>query len=237
MNVSLRWLEAFLRRPLEVKDVTERLAMLGAPVDAVEPLHADLGDIVIGLVEDVRPHPNADRLRVCTVNDGTIERRNVVCGAANVAAGHKYPFAPVGATLPGGLRIEKRKLRGETSEGMLCSARELGLGQDGEGIWELDTDAAPGTRLLDALPLADHRLVVDVGPNRPDLLGHKGIARELSAAYGTPFRLPPIPGDIASDVPPARRAGASTDVGGVHVAIEDLDGCPRLLGAFVRGLK
>src|SRR3954452_6749196 len=193
MNVSLRWLEAFLRRPLEVKDVTERLAMLGAPVDAVEPLHADLGDIVIGLVEDVRPHPNADRLRVCTVNDGTIERRNVVCGAANVAAGHKYPFAPVGATLPGGLRIEKRKLRGETSEGMLCSARELGLGQDGEGIWELDTEAAPGTRLLDALPLADHRLVVDVEPSRPDRRRNKGIAREQAGGYGTPFRLPPIP--------------------------------------------
>ena len=110
MNVSLRWLEEFLRHPLDIKDVTERLAMLGAPVDAVEPLHTNLQDIVIGLVEDVRPHPNADRLRVCIVNDGTEERRNVICGAANVAAGHKYPFAPVGATLPGGLRIEKRKL-------------------------------------------------------------------------------------------------------------------------------
>jgi phenylalanyl-tRNA synthetase beta chain len=156
MNVSLRWLEDFLRRRLDVKDVTERLAMLGAPVDAVEPLHAGLGDVLIGLVEEVRPHPNADRLRVCLVNDGTAERRNVVCGAANVAAGRKYPFAPVGATLPGGLRIEKRKLRGEASDGMLCSARELGLGQDGDGIWELGTDAAPGTRLLEAVPLEDH---------------------------------------------------------------------------------
>jgi len=155
MNVSLRWLEDFLRRRLDVKDVTERLAMLGAPVDGVEPLHAGLGDVLIGLVEEVRPHPNADRLRVCLVNDGTAERRNVVCGAANVAAGRKYPFAPVGATLPGGLRIEKRKLRGEASEGMLCSARELGLGQDGDGIWELGTEAAPGTRLLEAVPLED----------------------------------------------------------------------------------
>jgi phenylalanyl-tRNA synthetase beta chain len=237
MNVSQRWLEAFLRRPLELRELTERLTMLGAPVDGVEPLHADLADVLIAVVEDVRPHPNADRLRVCVVNGGTAERLNVVCGAANVAAGQKYPFAPVGATLPGGLRIERRKLRGETSEGMLCSARELGLGQDGEGIWELDTDAAPGTRLLDALPLADHRLVVDVGPNRPDLLGHKGIARELSAAYGTPFRLPAIPGDSAIDVPPVRRAGASVEVGGVHVASEDQDGCPRLLGAVMRGVK
>src|SRR5215213_5112875 len=237
MNVSLRWLEEFLRRPLEVQDVTERLAMLGAPVDAVEPLHAGLGDIVIGLVEEVRPHPNADRLRVCMVNDGSVERRNVVCGAANVEAGHKYPFAPVGATLPSGLRIEKRKLRGESSEGMLCSARELGLGQDGDGIWDLGTDAAPGSRLIEVLPIADHRLVIDVGPNRPDLLGHKGIARELSASYKVQFRLPMLPGSATIDVSPVRRVGDSGEVAGVRVAIQDLEGCSRLLAAVIRGVK
>jgi phenylalanyl-tRNA synthetase beta chain len=236
MNVSVRWLEAFLRRPLDVKDLTGRLAMLGAPVDAVEPIHADLGEVLIGLVEEVKPHPNADRLRVCVVNDGTAERRNVVCGASNVEAGRKYPFAPVGATLPGGLRIEKRKLRGEESEGMLCSARELGLGQNHEGIWELQTDATPGTPLLKALPISDHRLVVDVGPNRPDLLGHKGIARELSASYGVPFRLPVVPGSTI-DVPPARRVGSSAQVGGVRAATEDLEGCPRFLAAVLRGVK
>jgi phenylalanyl-tRNA synthetase beta chain len=237
VNVSRRWLEAFLRRPLEVRDLAERLTMLGAPVDAIEPLHAGLDDVLVALVEEVRPHPHADRLRVCVVNRGAAERLNVVCGAANVAAGQKYPFAPVGATLPGGLRIEKRKLRGETSEGMLCSARELGLGQDGEGILELQTEAEPGTRLLDALPIADHRLVVDVGPNRPDLLGHKGIARELSAAYDAPFRLPTVPGAVDTDVPPARRVGEDTVLAGVHVAIEDPEGCPRFLGAVLRGVK
>jgi phenylalanyl-tRNA synthetase beta chain len=237
MNVSRRWLEDFLRRPLEIRDLTDRLTMLGAPVDVVEPLHADLGDVLVALVEDVRPHPNADRLRLCVVNEGTAERRNVVCGALNVEAGRKYPFAPVGATLPGGLRIEERKLRGETSQGMLCSARELGLGQDGEGIWELQTDAAPGTRLLDALPLADHRLILDIGPNRPDLLGHKGVARELSASYGVPFRLPPIPSTVVTEVPGVRRVGNSVKVGGVRAAIEDPAGCPRLLGAVIRGVK
>src|SRR5881394_2766701 len=188
MNVSLRWLELFLRRPLDPQDVVRRLAMLGAPVDVVESLHGDLGEIVVGLVEEVRPHPNADRLRVCTVNDGSAERRNVVCGAPNVQAGRKYPFAAVGATVPHGkggapMTIARAKLRGETSEGMLCSARELGLGQDHDGLLELDTDAAPGTRFVDAMPVADHRLVVDVTPNRPDLLGHKGVARELAASY------------------------------------------------------
>ena len=190
MNVSCNWLAGFLRRELDPADVAQRLALLGAPADAIEPLHADLGQIIVGLVESAEPHPNADRLRVCRVNDGSGVTRNVVCGAPNVTAGRKYPFAPVGATLPGGLSIEKRKLRGELSEGMLCSARELGLGQDHEGIWELDTGAAPGTPLLAAVLLADTRLVLDITPNRPDLLGHKGIARELAASYGVQFRLP-----------------------------------------------
>jgi phenylalanyl-tRNA synthetase beta chain len=237
MNVSRRWLEDFLRRPLDPKDLAERLTMLGAPVDGVQPLHTDLSDIVVAVVEEVRQHPNADRLRVCAVNGGNGEPLSVVCGAANVTAGRKYPLAPVGATLPGGLKIEARKLRGETSQGMLCSARELGLGQDGEGIWELDTEAAPGTRLLDALPLADHRLIIDVGPNRPDLLGHKGIARELAASYGVPFRLPAIPSESPIDVPPVRRAGNVAEVGGVRAGTEDVAGCPRLLGAVMRGVR
>ncbi|MGH7499902.1 MAG: phenylalanine--tRNA ligase subunit beta [Gemmatimonadales bacterium] len=237
MNVSLRWLEDFLRRPLEPGDVAERLAMLGAPVDAIEPLHTDLADIVVGLVEEVRPHPNADRLRVCTVNDGAAERHNVVCGAPNVAVGRKYPFARIGATLPGGLKIEERQLRGETSEGMLCSVRELGLGQEHDGLLELATAAAPGTPLLKALPIADHRLIVDVGPNRPDLLGHKGIARELSASYGSPFRLPVIPHTSPIDIPPSRRSGAVAEAGSVQIAIEDAESCPRFHGAFVRGVR
>ena len=237
MNVSRRWLEDFLRRPLEVRDLTERLTMLGAPVDAVESLHADLEDVLVAEVEEVRPHPNADRLRVCIVNGGNSERLSVVCGASNVTAGRKYPLAPVGSTLPGGVRIEQRKLRGELSQGMLCSARELGLGQDGEGIWELDTDAPPGTRLLDALAIGDHRLVIDVGPNRPDLLGHKGVARELAASLGVPFRLPPLPGGPGIDVPPVKRVGNTGTVGGVRAGTEDVEGCPRFLGAVIRGVK
>ena len=240
MNISLRWLQEFLRRELDPADVTARLAMLGAPVDAMEPLHTDLAEIVVGLVEEVRPHPNADRLRVTVVNDGTDRRLNVVCGAPNVTAGKKYPFARVGAIVPHGkggapMKLEKAKLRGEVSEGMLCSARELGLGQEHDGILELATDAAPGAPFLDAVPLADYRLVVDVTPNRPDLLGHKGVARELSASYGAPFRLPQIPGAAAIDVPPARRGGAGDVVAGLRVTIEDTESCPRFHAAVIRG--
>ncbi|MGE5925948.1 MAG: phenylalanine--tRNA ligase subunit beta [Gemmatimonadota bacterium] len=250
MNVSRRWLEAFLRRPLDARDVANRLAMLGAPVDAIEPLHADLGAIRVALVEDVRQHPNADRLRVCTVNDGSDVRLNVVCGAANVTAGRKYPFAPVGSTVPGrppkkpALTLDRRKIRGEVSEGMLCSLEELGFEPQGDGIWELDTEAPPGTPLLEALPLADDRLVVDVTANRPDLLGHKGVARELAASYGIPFRLPVIPGAVDIDVPPSRRIAESggaghsgTVTGGVRVAIEDPEGCARFHAAVIRDVR
>lgn len=238
MNVSRRWLEAFLRRELEVQDLARRLAQLGAPADAVEPLHADLRDIVIASVEEVRPHPNADRLRLCTVNDGSAERRHVVCGAPNVVAGAKYPFAPVGSTLPGGLVIEKRKIRGEPSEGMLCSARELGLGEDHDGILTLDTEAAPGTRFLDTMGLRDERLVLDTSPMRPDLLGHKGVARELAAAYRTTFRLPDIPGVERIDVPAIARVTASAGrAGGMEVAIEPGCSCARFTGAVIRGVR
>ncbi|MEK6610566.1 MAG: YtpR family tRNA-binding protein, partial [Gemmatimonadota bacterium] len=177
MNVSLRWLEELLGTSLDPVETRDRLLMLGAGVEAMEPLHHDLAEVVIGEVLEVRKHPNADRLTLCEVNAGA-EVKHVVCGATNVTAGKKYPFAAVGTTLPGGLLLERRKIRGEVSEGMLCSAKELGLGEDGDGILELDTAATPGTRLLDALPLADTRFVLEITPNRPDQLSHEGIARD-----------------------------------------------------------
>jgi phenylalanyl-tRNA synthetase beta chain len=180
-------------------------------------------------------------LTVCTVDDGTAGRRNVVCGAANVTAGKKYPFAPVGSTIPGrppkkpAMTLERRKIRGEVSEGMLCSLEELGFEPEGDGIWELDTDAPPGTPLLDAYPLLDDRLLVDVSANRPDLLGHKGIARELAASMGVPFRLPAIPGTDAIDIPPSRRPAVPPLT--VRMAIEDTEGCRRFHGATVRSVR
>ncbi len=236
MNASRRWLEAFLNQSLDARDVAARLGMLGAPVDAIEPVHHDLRDLVVARVEEVRPHPNADRLRVCVVNDGRETRWNVVCGAPNVMAGASYPFARVGATLPGGLTIEKRKLRGEVSEGMLCSGRELGLSDDHDGLLTLATDAPPGTPLLEAMPVDDERLVVDVTPNRADLNGHKGLARELAASYGVPFRLPVLPGTLPAGLPPVARSAGPARVGGIEVAIEPDAGCARFLGAVVRGV-
>ena len=234
MIASLNWLSALLAQPLDPADTARRLTMLGATVDGVEPIHHDLRDVVIGLVEQVEAHPNADRLSVCVVRAGAAPVE-VVCGAPNVRAGAKYPFAPVGATLPGGLILDRRKIRGVFSNGMLCSARELGLGAEHQGILELETDAAPGTPLLEALPLADTQLTLDITPNRPDLLSQRGVARELAAHLGATVRLPSFP--HAPTVLAPRRAGAGGTVGGVEVAIEDVEGCPRYIAAVIRGVR
>jgi phenylalanyl-tRNA synthetase beta chain len=149
--------------------------------------------------------------------------------------GAKYPFAAAGTTLPGGLKLEKRKIRGATSNGMLCSARELGLGTDHEGILELDTTLPPGTPFLEAVPAGDTRIVIDVTPNRPDLLSHLGIAREIAAATGGRAELPALDGASVT-VPALVRATNEGASGGIRVALEDPEGCPRYAGIRVRGV-
>jgi len=144
MIVSRRWLEALLDRSLDARDVAERLTLHAAAVDAVVPVHQDLSDVLIARVLEVKKHPDADRLSLCLVDRGGGEGGGggpveVVCGAPNVQAGKTYPYAPVGAVLPGGLKLERKKIRGVESNGMLCSAKDLGLGADHTGILELDT--------------------------------------------------------------------------------------------------
>jgi phenylalanyl-tRNA synthetase beta chain len=233
--VSIAWLSELLGRELDAHDVAHRLAMLGAPVEAIEELNRDLDDVIVGLVEKVERHPNADRLTLCHVNDGT-KVWEVVCGAPNVRDGAKYPYAPTGATLPGGLKLSARKIRGVVSNGMLCSAQELGLGTDSDGIMELLTDAAPGTRLVDVMPMADTRLDVEVTANRPDLLGHRGVARELAAVYDVPVKLPVLH-NAPSDSQPVRRVEQTGSVDGIEVRIDDRDGSPRYMAAVIRGVK
>jgi phenylalanyl-tRNA synthetase beta chain len=237
MIVSRRWLEALLGRALDANEAARLLTMRCAAVDAVVPLHQELGDVVVARVREVRRHPNADRLSLCSVDAGALGTGlEVVCGAPNVTAGKAYPFAPVGAVLPGGLKLERRKIRGVESNGMLCSAKELGLGEDHGGILELNTDATPGTKLLDAIALEDHQIVIDVGANRPDLLCHKGVARELGAALGATVKLPPIAAaPLPSDRPTVRLSDAVVD--GVTVRLEDSEGAPRYMIAVIRGIK
>ncbi|MGH7674478.1 MAG: phenylalanine--tRNA ligase subunit beta [Gemmatimonadales bacterium] len=238
MIVSRRWLEDLLGRPLAAAEVAERITRHCAPVESVTPIHQDLGDVLVARVLEVRPHPNADRLSLCVVDaGGTGGPLEVVCGAPNVTAGKSYPFAAVGTVLPGGTKLERRKIRGVESNGMLCSARELGLGEDHAGILELDTAAPPGTRLLDAVPLADDRIDIEVFANRPDLLGHKGVARELAATLGGAVKLPPIPGAPSVTASPPVRQSVRGVVDGLEVRLEDPEGAPRYLMAVIRGVR
>jgi phenylalanyl-tRNA synthetase beta chain len=249
VNASHEWLSALLPgADLTAEEMRDIITARCCTVDEVAPLREDLAEVVIGRVVEAAPHPDSDHLWVTRVDAGLPngELLDVVCGAPNVRAGASYPFAPAGSTLPGGLKLEKRKIRGAVSNGMLCSARELGLGQDHEGILELDTSAPPGTPFLSAFAAGDVRLVIDVTPNRPDLLSHIGLARELGAATGVEPRLPAIPSPSrgeqrASDGarvvkrPIEERESART--GGVNVHVEDASYCPRYMGAVVRGVK
>jgi phenylalanyl-tRNA synthetase beta chain len=242
--VSRRWLEALLNQPLQGQDIADRLASQVAPVDGVVPIHQDLRDVLIARVLEVKQHPNADRLSVCQVDAGGGTPLEVVCGAPNVQAGKTYPFAPVGSTLPGGLKLERRKIRGVESNGMLCSAKELDLGVDQAGILELDTDAAPGTRFLDAIPVADEQIIIDVSANRPDLLCHRGVARELAVSLGATVKLPEIQtvrrldGQMSRPTSNRPTSNRLTDtVDGVEVRLEDAEGAPRYMIAVIRGVK
>lgn len=234
MNISYRWLRE-VAPTIEgtPSELAIRLGMLGAPVDELTELAAELGDIVIGRIEEVRPHPDADRLRVCEVNAGG-ELLRVVCGAPNATAGRYYPFAPIGAMLPGGMKIRKAKLRGVASEGMLCSARELGLGRDHTGILELAGEWEPGSSFIDQVGLNDSRLVLDVTPNRSDLLSHVGVARELAPGGVADIRLSPFSGTAPVVRYVAAEAGA--DSGAFPTTIEDPAGCSRYLAAIIEGV-
>jgi len=235
VNASYEWLRAivpFEYSPTELRDlITARCC----PVDELVVLRADLAAVVVGLVVEAARHPDSDHLWVTKVDAGRGELLDVVCGAPNVQAGRKYPFAPAGSTIPGGVKLEKRKIRGATSNGMLLSARELALGTDHEGILELTTDLAPGTPFLRAMPVGDTRIVVDVTPNRPDLLSHVGLAREIAAANGSRLELPALPGATAT-IPPPVRGGSEGMAGSVRVRLEDAAGSPRFAGALIRGV-
>jgi phenylalanyl-tRNA synthetase beta chain len=231
VNASYSWLREFVAFDLSPSELRDLLTQRVTTVDDVIPLRSDLSEVVIGRVLEAGPHPNADHLWLTKVDAGGPVPLDVVCGAPNVEAGRSYPFARVGSTLPGGVKIEKRKIRGATSEGMLCSARELGLGTDHEGILALDTEATPGTRLLDAIAVGDVRLVIDVVPSRPDLLSHEGIAREIAAATGRKLRTPAIPGRKSN-----RKPKASSTTTRIAVTVDDPDGCPRYAGIRIDGV-
>jgi len=192
MKISESWLREWVDPDLDSSALAHRLTMLGLEVNAVAPAAAPLDKVVVGEVEDVVPHPNADRLRVCRVNVGAADSLSIVCGATNVRAGGRYPVALVGAVLPGGLKIKSSKLRGEPSAGMLCSGVELGIAESADGLLELDARLTPGTPVGEALDLDDRIIDLDLTPNRADCFCVVGVARDLAAGECLAFREPDV---------------------------------------------
>jgi len=235
MNVSTRWLKDMVpglsRTPAEL---AEHLALRGAPVEEISSPADSLRGIVVGKVVSTGSHPNADRLSLCEVDggDGVVQ---VVCGAPNVKEGSFYPFAPVGSVLPGDLEIKKAEIRGEVSEGMLCSAKELELGEDHMGILEIHGDLTPGEDFVGAMGLDDSTLDVEITANRGDLLCHAGVARELASEGEGVVVLPELPD--APELEPEYLVDAPVvSAGDVEIRIEDPDLCSRYLGAVIRGV-
>ena len=223
MKVNHEWLRQWVDTDLAPASIAEKLTLAGLEVDECVPLGAALDGVVVGEIVDLKPHPDADRLRVCRVA-GDAEERTVVCGAPNARLGLKAPLATLGSVLPGGMKIKPARLRGVASEGMLCSEPELGLGDEAGGLMELPADAPTGTALSEYLGLDDHVLDIDLTPNRADCLSIRGLARELSALTGVALTEPEI-------TPLAPVVDDRVDIS--LAAAED---CPRYLGRVIRNV-
>ncbi len=256
MNISLNWLKDYVQPGLSPEALSDLLTMAGHEVDGMEATGPSLDGVVVGRVLTAEPHPNADRLRVCTVDIGPASGANsmspeaqpagasgesvpvqIVCGAPNVAAGQMVPVATVGTVLmlpdretgePTAVTIKKGKIRGEVSFGMICAEDELGLGESHDGILVLDTDAAPGTPLAEVVDTPGD-VVFDIAltPNRPDAACHIGIARDVAALTDQPLALP--------EVTTPEAGGEVADR--VTVEIEDTDGCHRYAAMLVTGVR
>ncbi|MGD9153584.1 MAG: phenylalanine--tRNA ligase subunit beta [Gammaproteobacteria bacterium] len=192
MKFSQQWLQELVKTKLTTESLVNQLTMAGLEVDKVEPVAGKFTNVVVGKVLDVAPHPNADKLQICTVDIGKSEKLNIVCGAKNVRKNLKVAVAQIGAILPGDFKIKKAKLRGVESCGMLCSEKELGLAETSAGIMELPTDAPVSKNVINYLNLDDVTITIDLTPNRGDCASLIGIAREVSAINKCKYYLPKI---------------------------------------------
>ncbi len=226
MKISLDWLRDFVAWEQTPEELARQLTNLGLNVEGLEPFAIAFPGVVVGLVREVKRHPNADRLTLCQVHDG-VQLLSVICGAPNVREGLHVLLAHPGAQLPGGVRIQKTRIRGEESSGMICSARELGLGSDAAGIMELPDETVPGQTADELYGFRDHVLEIEVTPNRPDWLSHLGVAREVAALRGTKAAPPQIW--------KARKAqGEQLEL---SVEIENFADCPRYVAHAARGVQ
>lgn len=225
MKVSLEWLGDFAVVDAAVPRLVEALTMAGVEVEGVERTGVAVDGVIVCEVKGVARHPNADRLTLCEVETGSGGKR-IVCGAKNFKVGDRVPLALPGVVLPGGLTIKESKIRGELSQGMMCSGRELGVSDDEEGLLILSADAPVGAPIARVLP-SDTIFELEVTPNRPDLLSHEGIARELVACGVARWR----------EDRPGRGAGPGTLPGGFGVDVDSAEDCPHYTATVVEGVR
>ncbi|GKX57952.1 phenylalanine--tRNA ligase subunit beta [Leminorella grimontii] len=225
MKFSESWLREWVNPALSREELSEQITMAGLEVDGIEPVAGEFTGVVVGRVVECAQHPNADKLRVTKVDVGRGEPLDIVCGAPNCRKGLTVACATVGAVLPGDFKIKAAKLRGEPSEGMLCSFSELGISDDHSGIIELPEDAPLGQDVREYLKLDDATIEISVTPNRADCLGIIGVARDVAVINRLPLNEPDT------------SAIAATVSDTLPIHIEATDACPRYLGRVVKGIN
>lgn len=228
MKISLKWLSEYVKLPPSPEEVARRLTMAGLEVEGMEKPGAGLAGVVVAKILESKQHPNADKLSVTQVDAGGPAPLQIVCGAKNYKVGDQVPLATEGTKLPNGAEIKRAALRGVESFGMLCSARELGLAEDASGLLILDPALKPGTPIAEALGLDDVVMEVNITPNRPDVLSHLGIARELAVLTHQPLRPPQA---NLADIEGGDRAGDA-----ISIRIDDPERCPRYAARVIENV-
>ena len=225
MLISVNWLKEYVALDISAEKLAEKLIMAGFEVEQITRIGSEWDNVVIGEITDIKRHPQAEKLSLTTVRAGE-KTYSVVCGASNIKTGQKVPLALYGASLPTGIKIKTSKIRGEVSQGMLCSEKELGLGDDTSGIMILSPDLATGVPLADSISLADTMFDINITPNRPDCLSVIGLAREIAAILDLPFTAPEVTvgeeGDFIENI--------------TSVEICDPDLCPRYTARIIANI-
>ncbi len=227
MKVPISWLKEYIDVDFSTEELVDKLIFSGIEVEGIETVGSCFDGVVVGEVLSIKKHPNADRLRLCRVNNGS-EELSVVCGASNFEVGDKIPFAGVGVQLAEDFKIKKAKIRGEVSEGMLCAEDELGISDDHEGIMLLSRDIAAGTLLVDVLGKPEEVIDLEITWNRSDCLSIIGVAREVAALFGAEMKVPAIELPVDDSVNAADM---------VKVSIDSAEDCHRYTARVLSGIK
>lgn len=227
MRVSLNWLREYVDFDGTVEELAHEMTMLGLEIESVERLGDEIQEVYVGKILAIEPHPDADKIVVCQTDVGGAEPLQICCGARNMKVGDKVPTAVVGATLPGGFQIGRRKMRGVESQGMMCASTEIGLPEGDDGLMILDPDAPIGQDIKTLFGLNDTVLEIEVTPNRADWASMIGVARELSARYGTTLRIPEV----------TVTEGTTSVDDLTSVVVEDTELCPRYMGRVFKNVQ